>query len=144
MSLKLGEDLALEVILPHPPALQSQISPRPYQGMGYRAISSLYRNLQQELPGPDLHSALCYSDKSRSEVVQQSGPASEQMPDVTTEYCNPIILIFHALMQTGNSLVMNWKSLFNRCTPGMYVHKSIKHACSFISYCRHSAGNLTI
>lgn len=38
-------------------------------------------------------------------------------------------------MQMGNSLAMNWKLFFNRCTPGMDVHKSIRHSCSFISYC---------
>lgn len=68
------KDLALEQILPHPPALQSQFSPRTYQWMGYRAISSLHINLLQELLGLDLHSALCYLDNLEVKWCNSQGP----------------------------------------------------------------------
>lgn len=43
----------------------------------------------------------------------------------------------------GNSLAMNWKLFFKRCTPGMYTKATGTPVPSFLIVCRHSAGNLT-
>lgn len=82
-------------------------------------------------------------EQTRGEAVQQSEHTSKQISDVTTEGHNSIILIFHTLMQMRNSPAMNWKLVFQRCTPGMYTKATGTPAPSFLIVCRHSAGNLT-